>query len=366
MKTFKQIYQLSEQIYDKKKIYYHISPNKFTKFENRQRFRKGDEEAIGGVFLTPRLYMIQQYGYEYLYSHFPDNKEYYVYKCILNRPLNIFNPSSQKDRMAFSKEVAKNPKEFFTKYGSKQFKSLHNNLSKELTDVFTTHAWTSMENPAITKIVRQLGYDGYVSLEHNVGNLMLFNAKDIDIIRWDNKSKTVWKTIDFSRTNNSQIFDDAKMNNIKVDKKNKPDWNKTELEDLRDQRKKYNVSFKNYKSNRYQPYMEEDFDKLGFDEIDSSIFEIRTQTDGPHNSKEVKSYTILPALDHQGRIILSRLEALTGQIKKADAYYFDDEEFDSISRLQQYLINKFDLGDEPDADDGDYTYNPYTDGEIEF
>ena len=222
--------KLFEQIYRSNKLYYHISPNKFSQFEKRNNFR-GSNLEYGGTFLTPKLMMIQQYLRDYLMDKFKQD-EYYVYVCTLNKSLNIFNPSSKVDRTKFLTEIRKDPQQFYFDFAMRQPGAVYGTLQSELNEIFRTHKWSQMENPEITKIVKKLGYDGYVSEENNVGNIFVFNPENIKIIKLYRTLTPFFKESGWTKEDLEEIDiskDKYARNN---DNNRRLSFNKYELEDL--------------------------------------------------------------------------------------------------------------------------------------
>jgi hypothetical protein len=174
--TFDQI--LQEAVYSPKKMFYHISPNKFSKFENRNFFRVDDEQT-SGVFLSPSLYMI----WTYLEALIDEIKspQYYLYRCFLNKELNIFNPSNHLDQKRFISAIKEDPKKFFNYFTLKSKVYVPDTLNKLLIRLFSQNKWRDAENPAVSSIIIGLGYDGYESTENNTTNILVFNSDNIII-----------------------------------------------------------------------------------------------------------------------------------------------------------------------------------------
>ena len=299
--------QLFEQIYRTGKSYYHISPNKFTKFEKRNRFR-GTDVSYGGTFLTPKLVMINDYLRDYLMDKFRQD-EYYLYRCLLTKPLNLFNPGSRKDRTAFLTEVRKNPREFFFNFAMKQPGAVYRTLQSELTEVFRTHKWSQMENPMITDIVRKLNYDGYVSEENGVGNIFVFNPENIQIIRYDNKRETIYRPV--------RPFDP-----------NEPLWDISESEDI--------DTFKQHPINNTRPHS---FDRHEFDDldIDKEDFMIRQ---GDMFELDVTSIT-----NKDGKMNLNLMYDYLEQGDIKRPFEFQGMMFKNSGELEKYLIDTFGISD---------------------
>jgi hypothetical protein len=178
-RLFERIYRLSEVIYNSRKLYYHISPNQFSTFERRNTYRKEDKEQ-GGTFLSPSPKMIAGYS-EYLKDHFKQDY-FYLYRCMVSNDLNIFNPSVRQDREAFIEHVKLNSKQFIRQYVSHTFAFYGHTLKDILDDLFTRNAWQNMENPAVARVVKELGFDGLESTEEHVVNILVFNPTKIRIV----------------------------------------------------------------------------------------------------------------------------------------------------------------------------------------
>jgi hypothetical protein len=174
--------RLEEQQYNARKIYYHVSPEQFSKFEKRNGFRKNDKDAnSGGVFLTPSLHMIEEY-IEFLAGR-PKSKRdnYYIYQCMLTRSPYIFNPSFKDDLRKLVAEIEKDPTSFIDEYVTTNFNYQPDSIGAIIKNL-RRHMWDNMENPAITKRVRLAGFEGYVSDENDVGNVFVFNPELVKIL----------------------------------------------------------------------------------------------------------------------------------------------------------------------------------------
>jgi hypothetical protein len=171
--------QLQEAIYTQRKMFYHISYNSFSKFESRNQYRTGDNEA-GGVFLTPSLRMIQEYLTSYLLDKYR-RPQYYLYRCFLTDNLNIFNPSNNKDRAKLLAEIKKDPKGFYEQFAAGTTDFVQKDLGHVLTHFFTYNGWSDAENPAMSKLIKKLGFDGYESTENDVTNTLVFDANKVKI-----------------------------------------------------------------------------------------------------------------------------------------------------------------------------------------
>jgi hypothetical protein len=181
IKSFPEI--LQEATYSTRKIFYHISPYVFTAFESNNNYRVADKNTAG-VFLSPHLLMIARFANDsFLHQYDQTGRDFfYIYRCLLNKPLNIFNTSNYKDRKKFLDEIKKEPKAFFEKFAMHDHSKKYNSLSELLEIIFKSNDWYVMENPTITNIIQSLGFDGYESTEHKVGNVLVFDAENIDII----------------------------------------------------------------------------------------------------------------------------------------------------------------------------------------
>jgi len=329
--------KLFEQIYRSSKLYYHISPNKFDKFERRNSFRKGDgAEELGGTFLTPQLYMINAYFANYL-STKHKRKEYYLYYCKLKKDLNIFNPSSKKDRTLLIDKIRENPNQFFLNYSIKQPRAVLPDLKRELASMFRSHNWSQIENPELTKMIKSLGFDGYVSQENEVGNIMVFDPTNIEIVR----SKSM-KAEDLKDSWSEKAF------------------SKDEYEQINDRYK-----WKDEKENRWDSVDDNEFNDLKY--TTSDIYEITTDTD-------LEPFDLLSMVDNDGKIITNKMrDVLDPAIHYAKKFFFDGKEFDSVNELEKHLVKTFgksdkewgevfsgmlgeDDEDEHDAGDGDLIF----------
>ena len=104
--------------------------------------------------------------------------------------LDIYNPSDPKDRDRFEAEVLKDPKDFYIEYSRHSKTYIPNDLAAVIERINKRVQWADMENPAVMKIVRSLGYDGIESSENKTTNILVFDSNNISII--DNK---YWKII---------------------------------------------------------------------------------------------------------------------------------------------------------------------------
>jgi hypothetical protein len=184
--------QLFEAIYNSRKIYYHISPNKFKKFEKRNGYRK-DDQTQGGTFLTPNPKMCQEYAKDYLVDKKPAIR-YYLYRCMIPPNLDIFNPSV--DYQKFYDEVSKAPVEFIRKFAINSRSYVPVNLKKIVEDILTDNNWFSMENPATAGIIGSLGFDGFQTTENNIVNFIVYDSDKIRIIDDGPYSIIGYSTID--------------------------------------------------------------------------------------------------------------------------------------------------------------------------
>jgi hypothetical protein len=213
IKTFNEI--LQEARYSPRKMFYHISHNSFNKFIPKNHFRM-DDDSMSGTFLTPSLFMIKKYLTDYLWTRY-NKLEYYIYRCFLNKDLNIFNPSDPKDRKKFVDQVRLDPKSFYKNYIIKARNYIPTDLNDLFIQFFSKNDWTDGENPAISNIIHQLNFDGYEVTEHNTVNIFVFNSNYINIA--DNGP---WKTIKAANydTINKQFnkLQDDIDNRINVDK----------------------------------------------------------------------------------------------------------------------------------------------------
>jgi hypothetical protein len=177
---------LQEQLYKRtNKLYYHVSARDFEKFEARNEFRRGGDEELSSVFLTPNYDMILQFAeWKLDEDEEADFGVLYLYLCRINRPLNIFNPSNKTDVDAFMRVVMQNPRGFYKELYTRSGKEgVESNLFAFVKNLQKRHDWQAMENPAVVKLVKEAGYDGFASTENFIGNLAVFDPAAITIMR---------------------------------------------------------------------------------------------------------------------------------------------------------------------------------------
>jgi len=330
-KTFDDIYRLNEMAYNSRRFYYHISPNKFTQFEKRNSFRKGDD-TFGGVFLTPHLTMIHHYLDSYLSTKF-DQYEFYVYKCLIIKQPNIFNPSNRKDREKFLIEVRKNPEEFYENYAKRQYKAVMNNLQKELDLMFSSHDWNYMENPEVTKIIKRLEYDGYVSKENDIGNIMLFDPSLIKIVPYDNKNDEIYKELDTRKL-------------LRLDSYlgKKGCWTSQEWDEIKSRIRSFPDNF-----TRKGAFNKKEFKDLK--NVTDDLLSIKTQD-------KQKQYSLINYFDEEtGKLKQHMLYELMDILlleKEQTPFIFQGEEYNSIEELESGLIKKYGIIDKVDEEDPEY------------
>jgi hypothetical protein len=205
MKTFDEIYQLNEVLYNARKIYYHISPNRFNKFEKRNAYRT-DDSTQGGVFLSPNPLMLREYAKDYLLDHYPAAR-YWLYRCKLSNNVDIFNPSVRPDRESFIDVVKSDPTDFIRRYASHSASWVQPNLKGILQHIFFGNNYENMENPAVVKVISALGFDGLEMTENNIVNMLVFDPSHVAIID-DNPWKQIGSSTidrDFDKLFGSQL-----------------------------------------------------------------------------------------------------------------------------------------------------------------
>ena len=346
MKTFEQIYESLQNI---RRFYYHISPHRFVQFERRNNFRKGDDaKESGGIFLTPHLMMIQGYLTDYLIGKY-DQSDFFLYKCLLTSPPNVFNPSDKVDRNKFLEEVRKNPEQFFTNYTRRQYRTVMEDLQREFDMMFSSHDWGQMENPEVTRVIRLLGYDGYVTKEHDVGNIMIFDPSFVKIVPYD-KNGEVCKVLNGRKC---ELINRDIYNNKNPDYIGKEGcWDKFEWEEIK-KRTTAKKETDNY--SRRGAYDKSEFSDLG-NISQKKLFSIIIGEDLPGWKK--KEYSIVPLFDEKsGKLKQNLLDDLFANIKaeKEDPpYIFQGEEYDKLIWLKDDLIEKFGIIDVPETDNDDF------------
>ena len=340
---FEKIYRLNEIAYNNRKFYYHVSPQQFTKFERRNNFRKG-EDTFGGVFLTPSLMMIDDYFNGYLIDKFKTQDIFYLYKCILSQQPNIFNPSNRNDRQLFLSEIRKNPSDFYENYSRRQYKTVMTDLQRELDAMFASHDWNYMENPEVTKIVKRLGYDGYVSKENNVGNLMIFDPEIIQIIPY-NRDKFA-KTLSAEKRRDRDVLAQIGTENF---------WTKQELDELQN-RRKYNDDKSRNTSDNYS--RRGSFNKDEFDDL-SYVTEENLLSIIPKDQS--KKYAIGHCFDEEtGKLKKAQLDKILDRIdyeQENPPFVIQNKQFRSTNELEKFLIDKYGIISKDKPEDEEYKEN---------
>jgi hypothetical protein len=307
---------LREAIYSKRKMFYHVSYNKFSKFERRNSYRKDDPDA-GGVFLTPSPQMIRLYISEYLLERFPRD-EYFIYRCFLKRELNIFNPSNREDRKNFLDIIAEDPMGFFEEFTIKSRHMVSGNLNQALYKLLHDSSWVDAENPAVSGLVRNLGYDGYESAENGVMNVLVFNPEDV-IVPDEGPFKTFHPKTD-----------------------TKEWWSKSFPDSQRPLQFPGRGNIKK--------------DELGFKDTDIySVFEVAIARSEDFE-EDFKRYSFKYDFNGRGELILPNfVDSLNHVIgdNDFDELRYDGKAFDSVSALTRYLGNKYKVTYETDSDEED-------------
>jgi hypothetical protein len=161
--------QLFEMIYNKTNvILYHISTEKLSKFKKnftKQAYDNCHSDLANVVFFSRSREMCLKYARSVLRDDYLEKNydKYYLHYCKPTKPLDILNPSSERD------------KKFLKKYEIDE---------GELKQMAETHNWWNMEefiqeHPSIEE-----KYDGFVTAQYEFSNIGIFNAhKNIKILK---------------------------------------------------------------------------------------------------------------------------------------------------------------------------------------
>jgi hypothetical protein len=318
IRTFEEI--LREAIYSPRKQFYHVSYNNFSKFENKNNFRKDDKDA-SGVFLSPSIYMISLYLRDYLDEHYHQDK-YYLYRCFLTKELNIFNPSNMNDRKRFLEVVRRNPRRFYEVFTMKSFNFVYPSLDQVLNHLFEYNNWTDAENPAVSHVIKSLGYDGYESTENDVTNIFVYNANLIKI-----PEGGPFKVIPVTKSSDIRPFF---QENFEEDMTNRADL-------ARKRKSRTNTDKKDYAE--FKDFQKED------------IFAVSLM----HNGSEVVYNDLsVDCFNRAGELILTNLEDdfidLFNDLDSDDYVEYDEHRFKTYKDFESYLKQKFDFTQNPDEE----------------
>ncbi|MDR2650117.1 MAG: hypothetical protein LBB94_10440, partial [Clostridiales bacterium] len=169
----------------KKNWPYHISLKDFNVFERNKT----------GIFLTPHLFFFKKFGYI-------DSRKAIIYYCRI-KPVDLFNPT--RDRKKLLNYLLQNPYEFN--------KACNHNLlywDQTIRLYLGYHLWQAGEHAWLIKALQNLHFDGYTVTESAIGNIAIFDPKNISIthklymknhraedIEWDNPKPVAGKLYDY-------------------------------------------------------------------------------------------------------------------------------------------------------------------------
>ena len=210
-------------------------------------------------------------------------------------------------------------------------------LQRELSIMFASHEWGQMENPIVTSTIRKLEYDGYVTKEHDVGNIMIFDPSFVKIIPYNNTGTEICKVLNGFKCEliNQYIYSDKNIASIGEE----GCWNKFEWEEIK-KRYLYNKTIDN--KSRKNAFDKSEFSDLG-NVSQKKLFSIIIGEDLPGWKK--KEYSIIDLFDEKtGKLKQHLLDNLIQNIKNEKEnppYIFQDEEYDKLIWLKDALIEKF-------------------------
>jgi hypothetical protein len=187
--------KLFEQVYKAGNFYYHVSPMTFEEFIPQSSYiqDKDPDDVMKVIFFTSSMYMIQHYV-EYLYGNLysggkiKEDQLATLYQCTFTKNLNLFRMSNKLDLKKLYSVIKTTPEEFLKKYrNSTQFLKSNGKKIKTLKQLFLTvnqdpDYWEFIESPVLIKIIRDLGYDGFIDQEAQADNVAIFSPNVIKIV----------------------------------------------------------------------------------------------------------------------------------------------------------------------------------------
>ena len=188
--------------------FYHASPKLFDRFRSSSKYikykDKGDHNDA--VFLCDNIEMCVKFAYNYLSSKNKGVEDFYLYKVKIQGDLNIFNPNNKDDRKLFLDEVRRIGQEDFLIGYEKAERAGYSATLRHTLLCILSGSFTSIENPLVIRIFRDLGFDGFYAREGEDRTLAIFDPQVISIVdtkKVSRKDMEVWWG---SKPRRSEIF----------------------------------------------------------------------------------------------------------------------------------------------------------------